>query len=82
MKDQPNLSVSIYVRDSDVAQSIVKAFKNVLSTAPVELYDGREVSISRVLANAGQLPVVLRELNREFCTLWTKAGGLGKFLKL
>jgi hypothetical protein len=63
-KGQPKLSVSIWLRDSTVAQSIVTAFKKLSPTTPVELDAGREVYISRALAsdNPDQLPVVLRAL--------------------
>ena len=62
---------------------MVKAFRKLSSITPVELDGGREVYISRVIApdKADQLPVILRELDQEFSELWTKAGGLGNFLK-
>lgn len=82
-KDQPNLSVSIWLKDSDIAQSMVKAFKKFSPTTRLELGGGREVYISRVIEpnKADQLPVILRELDQEFSKLWKKSGGLHTFLK-
>jgi len=81
-RGQPMLAVSIWLRDSNVAQSIVTAFKK-LAASRVELGAGCEVYISRVLApdKADQLRVILSEMDQEFSQLWTKAGGLEKFLK-
>ena len=82
-KGQPKLCVCIWLKDSNIALSIITAFKKLSSAIPVELDAGHEVYISQVIApdDADQLPVVLRKLDREFSELWKKAGGLGKFLK-
>jgi hypothetical protein len=77
-KDEPNLSVSIWLKDGKMAESIFARFVESSSKTRAVLESGHEISISRVLLHAEQLPVVLRELNREFAELWTKAGGLGK----
>jgi hypothetical protein len=83
-KSQAKVRASIWLRDSNVAQSIVTAFKKIQSTTLVELDDSdREVCISRVLVphNADQLPLIMSEVDQAFSQLWTKVGGLGKFLK-
>lgn len=56
-----------------------KSPQKAAASAAIEA--GHEIYINRVLEDAEQIPAVLRELNRAFGELWTKAGGLGKFLK-
>lgn len=83
-KGKANLQVSIYLRDGGVAESILAAFKKSQSGSSVGLDSGREVYISRPLEPdkaEEQLPLVMQELIRRFSEFWSKAGGLGKFLK-
>lgn len=72
-------SVSIWLKDHDLAESTFTALRKFQSRTPMELDSGHEISLSRALApdNAERLPEILRELIQEFSDLWSKAGGLG-----
>jgi hypothetical protein len=82
-KAEPQISASIWLRDAAIAESLFKAFKKMAGTTRVELYGSREVYISRELKpdDAGQLSDSIRELTQKFSELWTKAGGLDRFVK-
>lgn len=81
-KNKPNVSVSIWIRDGKLAESIFTKLASPQEVSASAAMDaGHEIYISRVLEDAEQIPAVLRELNREFCELWTKAGGFGKPLQ-
>jgi hypothetical protein len=82
-KGQTKLCVSMWMKDRDVAASIITRFKNTSPETSVEIDDNHEVYLSRVLVpdNVPELSEILRELNREFSELWSRAGGLSQFLK-
>ena len=77
------LSASAWVRDASIAESIFAAIQSVAPDGTIKLDAGRELYISRRLPhdNPDQLSSVMRELTQEFSNLWTKVGGVGKFLK-
>lgn len=78
------LSVSVWLRDSGTAESVFSAVRDLSSTSGVELWAGHELSISQTLTPDDpeqQLTAKMRELINEFSALWTRAGGLKKFLK-
>jgi len=81
-KGGASLSVSIWLKDGDVAKSAFTAFQKGPSKG-ILLDAGREIYISRALVPeaAEHLSVILRELIGDFSKFWTKAGGLPKFLK-
>jgi hypothetical protein len=82
-KGVTKLSVSIWLRDGDAAESILAAFRKIQPTTPVEIDGGHEVYISRTLVpeDAEQLSAVLQGLSRDFSELWSKVSGLDRFLK-
>jgi hypothetical protein len=83
-KSVAKLSVSVWLRDSDTAESVFSAVRDLSSTPRVELWAGHELSISQTLLfdDAEQrLASMMRDLINEFSALWTKAGGLERFLK-
>jgi hypothetical protein len=82
-KGVTNLSVSVWLRDSGTAESVFSVVRDLSSTTRVELYAGHEVCISQILPPDDaeqQLTVIMRELIKEFSTLWVKASGLDRFL--
>lgn len=82
-KGVTKLSVSVWLRDSSTAESVFSAVRDLCSTSGVELWVGHELSISQTLPPDDaeqQLTVIIRGLIKEFSALWTKAGGLEKFL--
>jgi hypothetical protein len=82
-KTDPQISVSIWLRDADVAASLFNAFKKMAGTTHVDLYGSHEVVVGRRLkpGDAEQLSDQVRELTHKFSELWAKAGGLDKFVK-
>lgn len=81
-KAEVRVSVSIWIKDGDVANAVFAAL-NAPPSKEVALDSGHEVAISRAILpeNAEELPATVRELVGEFSKRWSKAGGLQKFLK-
>ncbi len=85
LKGKPNLSVSIWLKDTEIADSILTALKKVPTKETLGVWDaGHEIYISRAIApnDEEQIPVTMRELTESFSHLWKNAGGLQKFLKI
>lgn len=83
-KGATKLSVSVWLRESGTAESVFSAVGDLPLNSHVELYAGHELCMSQTLPPDDaeqQLTTIMRELINEFSVLWTKAGGLEKFLK-
>jgi hypothetical protein len=84
LKGKPLISVSIWLKDTDVADSVFAAFKKMPKNEIVRVWDaGHEIYVSRAVTSDGeeQIPVTLRELTESFSDLWKNAGDLQKVLK-
>lgn len=81
-KGDADVSITLELNDDDVAEAIFSAFKTVSGNVPIK-FERREVYINRILApeEAEQLSDIQRDLIRQFATLSSRAGGVGKFLK-
>jgi hypothetical protein len=77
------LCVSGWLRDASIADTIFAEFQNIAPKGAIVLDAGHELYISRRVPpdKPDQFPSVMRELTQEFSNLWTKVGGLEKFLK-
>ena len=83
-KGGTHLSVSVWLRTGTAAESAFSALRDMPSASRLELDAGHELSVSKTVQPEDaeqQMPVILRELIREFSALWTEAGGFEKFLK-
>ena len=82
LKGEPSLSVSIWLKDTEMAGNIFTAFKKTPKNE-ISLDARHELYVSRAVApdDVEQIPVILRELTEGFSDHWKKAGGLQKFLK-
>lgn len=85
-KNTPRLSASIWLRDAAVADSLMSAMsaaERVESTARTELYGEHEIFVSRELSpeSPEKLTEFMQDVIQGFSDLWTKVGGLERFLK-
>lgn len=83
LKGEPNLSVSIWLKDTEAADSILRAFKKKTNETVGLWSAGHEVYLSRAIATdrVEQFPETMRELTGSFTDLWKNADDLKKFLK-
>ena len=80
---KPNLSISIWLKDTEAADNILRAFKK-RSKETVGVWNaGHEVYLSRAIApdHEEQFPETMRELAGSFSDLWKNADDLKKLLK-
>jgi len=85
LKGEPNLSVSIWLKDTEIARSILAAFKKVPTKETVSVWNaGHEIYVSRAItpSHEEQIPETVRQLTESFSHLWKNAGGSQKLLKV
>ena len=83
LKGEPNLSVSLWLKDTEAADRILRTFKKKTKETVGVWSAGREVYVSRAIApdHGEQFPETMRELVGSFSDLWKNADDLKKFLK-
>jgi hypothetical protein len=80
---EPNLSISIWLKDTEAADNILRAFKKRSKETVGVWSAGHEVYVSRAIApdHEEQFPETMRELTGSFSDLWKNADDLQAAVK-